>query len=152
MRGIDGAAFFQRESPLVRHVVLRKRAMLGERKLLERIAVNIHPDAGLAKQPQRFTVLFQGLALRRTTAFDHAYGQARELGTVLTHRGQGTGFMKNLMEQRVCSSVAAGLSTARKLLAGRTVEEQTDELELELEQVVQSDAERAALEPLLEAV
>jgi len=149
-RVIDGAAFFQRENPLVRHVVLRKRAMLEERKLLERIAVNVHPDADLAKQPQRFTVLFEGLALRTTPAFDHAYEQAREFGTVLTHRGQGTGFMKNLMEQRVCSSVAAGLSTARKLLAGRTVEEQTDELELEL--AVQTDAERAALEPLIEAL
>ena len=149
-RVIDGASFFQRENPLVRHVVLRKRATLEDRKLLERIAVNVHPAADLTKQPQRFTVLFQDLALRTTPAFDHAHEQAREFGTVLTQRGHGTGFMKNLMEQRVCSSAAAGMSTAQHLLAGRTVEEQTDELEMEL--ALQTDAERVALKALIEAL
>jgi hypothetical protein len=36
--------------------------------------------------------------------------------------------MKNLMEQRICSSIAAGLNTARMLLEGRTVREESDEL------------------------
>jgi hypothetical protein len=34
-RVIDGASFFQRENPLVRHVVLRKRTTLEERGLLD---------------------------------------------------------------------------------------------------------------------
>ena len=40
--------------------------------------------------------------------------------------------MKNLMEQRICSSIAAGLNTARTLLSGRTVEEETEEHVIEL--------------------
>jgi hypothetical protein len=36
-------------------------------------------------------------------------------------------------KERACSNVAAGLSTAPKLLSGRTIEEHTDELELTTE-------------------
>jgi hypothetical protein len=74
----------------------------------------------------------------------------RAFGAVLTQGGRGKGFMKNLTEQRVCSSTAAGMSTARKLLAGRTVVEQTHEKPLEL--ALQTDAERAALESLVAAL
>ena len=149
-RVIDGASFFQRENPLVRHVVLRKRATLEARGLLERIAVNVHPDAGLARNPHQFNALFQDIALRTAPDFDRAYEEARAFGRLLSRRGQGGGFMKNLMEQRVCSSVIAGVSTATRLLAGRTIQEETEDLDLELD--VQSDAERAALESLIQAL
>ncbi len=149
-RVIDGASFFQRENPLVRHVVLRKRTTLEERGLLDKIAVNVHPESGLVKDPHRFNALFQDIALRTTPDFDRAYQEAREFGSVLAKRGKGGGFMKNLMQQRVCSSVVAGISTATKLLAGRTVTEQTDDGDEEL--AVQTDAERAALESLLTAL
>lgn len=146
-RVIDGASFFQRENPLVRHVVLRKRVTLEARGLLDKIAVNVHPDAGLIMDPHRFNALFQDLALRTTPDFDRAYGEALNFGEVLTRRGKGGGFMKNLMQQRVCSSVVAGINTATRLLAGRTEIAETEEAEEEV--AVQDDEERAALETLI---
>jgi superfamily II DNA or RNA helicase len=146
-RVIDGASFFQRENPLVRHVVLRKRTTLEARGLLDKIAVNIHPDADLATDPHRFNALFQGLALRTTPDFDRAYEEARAFGKVLAQRGKGGGFMKSLMEQRVYSSTVAGINTATVLLEGRQIHEETEEAEADLE--VQTDAERAALESLI---
>jgi hypothetical protein len=83
-REIDGASFFQRENPFVRHVVLRRRATLEERGLLDKIAVNVHPAEGLVTDPHRFNALCQGLALRTTPDFDRAYEQAREFGRVLS--------------------------------------------------------------------
>ncbi len=146
-RVIDGASFFQRENPLVRHVVLRKRVTLEARGLLDKIAVNVHPDADLIQDPHRFNALFQDLALRTTPDFDRAYGEALNFGEVLTRRGKGGGFMKNLMQQRVCSSVIAGINTATRLLAGRTEIAETEEAEEEV--AVQDDEERAALETLI---
>ncbi len=149
-RTIDGASFFQRENPCVRHVVLRKRATLEARGLIDKIAVSIHPEQDLAADPHRFNALFQGLALRTTPDFDRAYEEARAFGKVLAQRGKGGGFMKNLMEQRVCSSTVAGINTATVLLEGRQVHEETEDIEADLE--VQNDAERAALESLIAAL
>ena len=56
--------------------------------------------------------------------------------------------MKNLMEQRICSSIAAGLNTARTLLSGRTVEEETEEQVIEL--AVETSDEKIALERLID--
>lgn len=149
-RVIDGASFFQRENPFVRHVVLRKRATLEARGLLDKIAVNIHPEAGLVADPHRFNALFEGLALRTTPDFDRAYEKARAFGKILAKRGKGGGFMQNLMEQRVCSSAVAGINTAMTLLEGRQVEEDTEDAEVELK--AQTDEERAALESLIFAL
>ncbi|MGB5734175.1 MAG: SNF2-related protein, partial [Thiohalocapsa sp.] len=149
-RDIDGATFFQRENPFVRHVVLRKRATLEERGLLERIAVHVHPDRGLVQAPHRFNALFQDDALRTTPDFDRAYEEARAFGRVLAKRGKGGGFMRNPFEQRVCASSVAGLNTAQTLLAGREVQEETEDLDLEL--AIQTDAERAALASLITAL
>ena len=149
-RVIDGASFFQRENPFVRHVVLRKRTTLEAQGLLDKIAVNVHPEEGLVKDPHRFNALFQGIALRTTPDFDLAYQEARAFGAVLAKRGKGGGFMKNLMEQRVCSSRVAGINTATVLLEGRQVQEETEDVEAELE--LQTDAERAALEGLIAAL
>ena len=149
-RVIDGASFFQRENPLVRHVVLRKRATLESQGLLDKIAVNIHPEEGLVADRHRFNALFQGIALRTTPDFDRAYEEARAFGRVLAKRGKGGGFMKNLMEQRVCSSVVAGINTATVLLEGREVHEETEDVEADL--AIQTDAERAALETLIAAL
>jgi superfamily II DNA or RNA helicase len=149
-REIDGASFFQRENPLVRHVVLRKRQTLEERGLLARIAVNVHPAETLVREPQAFHVLFEGLALRTTADFDQAYRAARSFGEVLAKRGKGSGFMKNLMEQRVCSSVVAGLNTAGVLLQGREVHEDSEDAEVDLR--LQTEEERAALHALIQSL
>ena len=59
--------------------------------------------------------------------------------------------MKNLMEQRICSSIVAGLNTAKMLLAGRTleVEEDDKEIELQLAQDESSAEERSVLERMI---
>jgi len=147
-REISGATFFQRENPFVRHIVLRKRADLEDAGLLPKIGVDLHPDRQYSREPQRFNALFEGKALRTTDDFREAYSEARAFGKALSKRGQGSGFMKNLMEQRICSSIAAGLNTARMLLAGRTIEEETEDLELELS--VESSEEKLVLQRLID--
>ncbi|MFC4261122.1 phospholipase D-like domain-containing anti-phage protein [Marinobacter lacisalsi] len=147
-RGIAGATFFQRENPLVRHIVLRKRTALEDAGLLTKVGVDIHPDAALAKKVHQFNALFEGNALRTSEDFRQAYVEARNFGKALAKRGKGGGFMKNLMEQRICSSIAAGLSTSRMLLEGRTVHEEGDDAEVDL--TLESGEERVVLQRLIE--
>ena len=146
-REISGATFLQRENPFVRHIVLRKRTSLEEAGLLKKVGVDVHPDPNLARELQLFNVLFEAKALRTSEDFREAYREARLFGKVLAKRGKGGGFMKNLMEQRICSSIQAGLSTARTLLKGRTVHEEGDDREIEL--TVESDEESAVLGRLI---
>ena len=147
-REIAGATFFQRENPLVRHIVLRKRSALEEAGLLTRIGVDVHPDRNLTRDPRGFDALFEAMALRTSEDFRQAYQEARNFGKALSGRGKGGGFMKNLMEQRICSSIAAGLNTARKLLEGRTIEDEAEEQEIELS--IEGDEERAVLLRLID--
>jgi superfamily II DNA or RNA helicase len=147
-REISGATFFQRENPFTRHIVLRKRADLEDAGLLPRIGVDLHPDREFVRDTQRFDALFEGKALRTNDDFREAYREARAFGKVLSRRGKGGGFMKNLMEQRICSSIAAGLSTARMLLSGHTVEEETEDQVVEL--TVEASEEQGALQRLID--
>ena len=149
-RHVASAAFFQRENPLVRHVVLRKRTDLEERGLLKRIAVDLHPNRDLVRDTGGFDALFDEQALRVDDSFRHAYEQARAFGKALSKRGRGSGFMKNLMEQRICSSVVAGISTARTLLAGDSVSDELEELEQDVQ--AESQEERGILESLISAL
>jgi len=146
-RDIDGASFFQRENPLVRHVVLRRRARLEEAGLLDRVGVDLHPDRQRTRDRQAFDALFEARALRTREDFREAYGEARRFGQALSRRGQGGGFLKNLLEQRICSSLQAGLNTTRLLLAGRTLHEEDDDEALEL--AMTTDEERDALTRLV---
>ena len=148
----SGATFFQRENPLVRHIVLRKRATLENKGLLGKVKVDVHPSRELAKDAHLFNALFEGKALRTGEDFREAYSEARAFGKALASRGRGTGFMKNLMEQRICSSIAAGLATAKTLLEGRIPEVEEDENDSELENVMEesSTEERATLKRLIE--
>ncbi len=148
---ISGATFFQRENPFVRHIVLRKRSTLEDSGMLTKIGVDVHPDRDLAKEVHLFNVLFEDNALRTSEDFREAYAEARRFGKALAKRIKGGGFMKNLMEQRICSSIAAGLNTAKRLLAGRTleVEEDDQEIELQLTQNESSAEERSVLERMI---
>jgi superfamily II DNA/RNA helicase len=56
--------------------------------------------------------------------------------------------MKNLMEQRICSSIHAGLATARRLMRGESVHEEGDEFEADL--TLETHEERQALERLID--
>ncbi len=76
-----------------------------------------------------------------------AYGEARAFGKALAKSGKGSGFMKNLMEQRICSSINAGLATARRLLQGDTVHEEDEEQEGDLK--VETSEEREVLQRLV---
>lgn len=146
-RRIAGATFFQRENPLVRHIVLRKRVRLEVAGLLAKVGVDVHPDRQLVREPRWFDALFEAKALRTTDDFREAYREARLFGKALGKRGKGGGFMKNLMEQRICSSIQAGLNTARILLEGRTIHEEEDELEADL--AVETGEEREVLKRLI---
>ncbi len=144
---VSGMHFFQRENPLVRHVVLRKRRTLEDRNLLPKIAVDVHPDIERAIDDRGFSALFADKALRIDDNFREAYNEAQAFAKVLAQRGKGAGFMKNLMEQRICSSVAAGLSTAKRLLQGEVVETDDDEETVQLSE--RSVEEEQALERLI---
>ncbi len=140
--------FFQRHNPFVRHVVLRKRKVLEDQGLLRPVGVDVHPNRELSQDPQQFTALFEGVGLRTTEDFDLAYRAAQDYGKVLGQRGKGSGFMKNLMAQRVCSSRAAGLATAKRLLQGETLEEEMDDEEV-ARLDIQGQAEKDALSGLI---
>lgn len=152
-RRIAGATLFQRENPLVRHVVLRKRQQLEETKdkdgkpLLTPVGVDVHPEREQVAEQRAFDVLFEGKALRTSEDFRQAYDEARAFGKALAKRGKGSGFMKNLMEQRICSSIHAGLATARRLLQGEAVHEEDEEQEADLK--VETSEEREVLQRLI---
>lgn len=146
-RDMAGSSFFRRENPFVRHVVLRKRATLEDQGLLKRIAVDLHPALDLSRAPTVFNAIFEGKAIRVSEAFRLAYDEARKFGKLLGKRGRGGGFMTNLMEQRICSSVNAGINTARKLLAGETVHEEEDDFEIDVK--IDESEERQSLLSLI---
>lgn len=146
-RRISSATLFQRENPLVRHVVLRKRQQLEDAGLLARVGVDVHPERKQASEQRVFDALFEGKALRTSEDFRQAYGEARAFGKALAKRGKGSGFMKNLMEQRICSSVHAGLATARRLLQGEAEHEEDEEQEVDLK--VETGEEREVLQRLI---
>lgn len=103
-------SFLQLHNPFVRHVVLRRRSRLEEMKLIPRIAVDIYPIDGYTP------MMFDGVALRTAPEFDTAYAASVKFCEILGGRRKSAGFMKTLLLQRICSSYASGLSTARKLM------------------------------------
>lgn len=136
----EGLGFFQRNNPILRHTVLRKRATLEEMGLLDKIAVNMWPS-GMENLP-----LFDGLALFTSPEFDLAYEAAVGFTEALARRVKSAGFMRSMMQQRICSSIASGMATAKRLLEKRQpveVEGEDDaaaELELgDLPEILESE-------------
>jgi Helicase conserved C-terminal domain/PLD-like domain/SNF2-related domain len=142
--------FFQRHNPIVRHVVLRKRKVLEDADLLQRVGVDLHPNQEKCRDPNTFAVLFQQRALRTDEAFESAYEAADAFGRAYGQRVKGAGFMKNLLKQRLCSSCVAGLNTARKLLAGQTMEDESEEETTQTTEI--SVAEQETLQDLIDAL
>lgn len=146
----NGMRFFQRHNPIVRHVVLRKRKVLEEANLLQRVGIDLHPNPEKCVDSNAFAVLFQRRALRTDEAFDKAYEAADAFGKAYGKRVRGAGFMKNLVKQRLCSSCVAGLNTAQKILEGQTIE---DESEYEADQALDiSVEEQETLQELIDAL
>jgi SNF2 family DNA or RNA helicase len=116
--------FFKYYNPLLRHVVLRKRSQLEEEGLLDRVGVDTHP---LLHKTQLYNARFNGLGLLTNPPFQVAYEAAEKFCQKLQSRTGAAGFMKTLMLQRICSSFASGLSTAKKMLSHSEIEEDGEE-------------------------
>lgn len=134
--------FFKNNNPVLRHTVLRRRDVLEDMGLLERVGVDVHPDpkAPLGSYPG---LTLDGLGLMTNLPFNLAYKAAEEFTSLLGKRTKAAGFMKNLLLQRICSSFAAGRSTAQMMLDKRTIEdeEELDGLENVLDSLTDPEAE-----------
>jgi superfamily II DNA or RNA helicase len=116
----SGLSFFQRHNPVLRSTVLRKRVDLEDRGLLPRIAVDIYP------REQDSHSFFDGQGLLTSTSLDSALATAEEFTNLLAARTRSAGFLRGLLLQRICSSLASGRSTAVKLLRGDQFPENDD--------------------------
>ena len=136
--------FMRYHNPLGRHVVLRRRGTLEKAGLMDRIAVNIHPQARATPG------IFENKAVRTPHFYDQAYEEVRQFTRAMKSRQKGTGFLGNLMMQRICSSVAAGMSTAEKMLKqrreGLLLEESDDPDLLEAIEEMGADAYAATVD------
>ncbi|WP_322513636.1 phospholipase D-like domain-containing anti-phage protein [Chloroflexus sp.] len=123
--------FFTNHNPIVRHTVLRRRSTLEKQGLLERVGVRVHPDpnAPVGAYPG---VPLQGLSLLTNHPFTLAYTAAEEFTRALAARTRAAGFMKTLLLQRICSSFAAGRSTAQKLLRRETIDDDDEAVRADL--------------------
>jgi len=138
---VTDKAFFKNNNPILRHTVLRRRDVLEDMGLLERVGVDVHPDpkAPLGTYPG---LTLDGLGLMTNHPFNMAYQAAEEFTSLLSQRTKAAGFMKNLLLQRICSSFAAGRATAQMMLDKRPIE---DEEELEgLENALESLSDKEA--------
>lgn len=106
--------YFRQNNPLVRHVVLRKRKELEDMGLLDRVGVHTHP---MLEKEHLYESRFVSLGISTNTPFEVAYEKAEEFSRLLRSRTRSAGFMKSLLLQRICSSFASGLSTARAMLS-----------------------------------
>ena len=87
----NGLGFFQRNNPVVRHVVLRRRQTLEEEGLMPRIAVDIHPMKGADAADD-----VRGLGLQTSAGFDVAYEAAEKFAKAFGKRRKSAGLLKNL--------------------------------------------------------
>ena len=143
-----GPGFLRHHNPILRHTVLRKRVTLEQLGLLDKIAVDIWPGESYTGP------MFEGLGLRTSAEFEEAYEAARGFTKELRKRQQKVGFMETLVLQRLCSSIAAGVSTAEKLLSKvRLDAEEEDDDQPLLDQMPEIErGEEACLRRLIDAL
>lgn len=130
-----GHGYFQRDNPLLRHVVLRKRRDLERLGLIPVLPVDIHPSPDTPNSSH----LFDGLSLYTSDAFDTAYQAVGRFTKAYGRRDKPAGFMKTLLLQRLCSSHAAAIATARALMG-----------EGELDDEVQEELDQETFDPRIE--
>ncbi len=128
--------YLQQHNPIVRHTVLRRRQTLEEAGLMEKVAVDVHPDP---EAPAMYYsgVGFNGLGLMTNHPFNLAYEAAEAYTAELKKRTNAAGFMKSLLLQRICSSFASGESTARKMLRQDFADEEDEEQPFLIAQTLQ---------------
>jgi len=108
-------SFFARHNPILRHTVLRRRDTLEAQGLLPRVGVAVHPVRQAGAVAYR-DVPFQTGALVTNHPFRLAYAAAEAYAAALSSRTQAAGFIKSQLLQRICSSFASGIATARRLI------------------------------------
>lgn len=101
-------------NPIIRRVIRRSRSMLEQAGLLPKIGVVVHPRP----QDDLPSELFSGQGLEMGPTFRQAYEAAIRFCSLYARQRPAAGFMKTILLRRIGSSVAAGLSTTRALLAG----------------------------------
>lgn len=164
-RKTGGLGFFQLHNPIVRHTVLRQRKTLESMGLLKSIRVDVHPDPDRIAFAYPGLIFDAGLGLPTNHFFDLAYEAAENFTAELRKRSRAAGFMKTLLLQRICSSFASGLSTAKKLLDKEILDdedlssEQAHELSLiteaeqdYLKRIVKELSRPESVDPKLKAV
>lgn len=122
--------FFRRNNPFVRHVVLRKRRALEDMKLLEKIAVDVHPDPA-AKAGRYPGVTFEGKGLQTNLPFRVAYKEAEKFIDLLSQRTRGAQLLRSVFLQRICSSFMSGRLTVERMLE-RRVDDTEDDAQTEM--------------------
>lgn len=142
-----GYGYFQRDNPLLRHVVLRKRRDLERLGLIPVLPVDVHPTANEAMDSH----LFNGLSLYTSDAFDTAYQAVGRFTKAYGRRDKPAGFMKTLLLQRLCSSHAAAIATARALMGDGELDDEVQE-ELDLQVFDAQAEERSHLRVIVEAL
>jgi hypothetical protein len=110
--------FFQRSNPFVRHDGLRRRKTLEDAGLLEKIAVDIHPD------PEALSgtypgVTFVGRGLMTNRPFELAYEAAEAFIDVLSKRTKSAKLLRSVFLQRIFSSFQSGRLTLERMLERR---------------------------------
>ena len=123
------SGFFRIYNPIVRHTIIRKRHVLEELGLIDRVRADVHPDPkappdSYSGQP------FIGNGLMTNHPFDLAYKAAEQFTELLQKRTKAAGFMKSLLLQRICSSFASGRSTAKKMLERIILDDEEDAKQL----------------------
>jgi superfamily II DNA or RNA helicase len=156
--------FFREHNPIVRHTVLRRRETLEDAGLMERTAVQVHPDPKW--QPGTYAgIRFEGLGLLTNHPFDLAYRAAEDFVKHVQQRTKAAGFIKTMLLQRICSSFASGKATALKLQGGEAPDDEDDSPLLSealqsltstegeyLQRIVEELSRPEARDPKLEAV
>lgn len=122
-----GMGYFQRDNPLLRHVVLRKRRDLERLGLIPNLPVDMHPSDDLPGPPH----LFDGLSLYTSPGFESALEAVNAFTKAYAKRDKPAGFMRTLLLQRLCSSQAAVIATAKALMGD---EELDDDIQEELDE------------------
>ena len=129
--------------------MLRRRETLEAAGLLDKVAVNLHPDSARFQYP---ALPLAGVGVMTNHPFALAYEAAGEYCKARALRDRNSGFMKTLLLQRVCSSFASGLATARKLLGRQALDDDDDENGLDrlLGQNEMSPRERELLQHMID--
>lgn len=117
LKRIKDDDFLKNHNPFIRHIVRR------ERKFLE---TTINPDTGQPYLKPIEVRLFgedHNESLPLSTHLYDAYALAEEFSQLIGQRIKSSGFIKTLLLRRICSSMFAGLSTAKKMLMNWTNQE-----------------------------